>query len=172
MKKYFAIFFLLICSLLNSCAEPPAAMIRNVLDIEKEVYPDKVVAVTDAGKRYGEDFRNTFIDKLVELTQHSHKTVAIMTYVEFVRSPYNNPELRSSCSDSLFVFIRVHSSKSGEWGVYNVKYLMEVKHLNQEPFLVQEISLGVGAWLVDSVQLRGNKLANTVFEELDKRNIL
>ncbi len=172
MKKYFAVFFLLICSLLSSCTKPPAAMVRNVLDLEKKIYPDKIVIITDAGKRYGENFRNTFVDKLVELTQRCHKKVAIMTYGEFVRSPYNNPELRSSFPDSLFVFIQIHSSKSDKWGVFNVKYLMKVKHLDQEPFLVQEISLGAGSWLNDSVQRRGIELANAVFEELDKRNIL
>ncbi len=172
MEKYFAIFFLLMCGLLSSCSDPPVATVRNVLDLEKEIYPDKVVIISDAGKIYGEIFGNTFVDKLVELTQDCHKEVTIMTYVEYVRSPYNNPELRSSFPDSLFVFIEVHGGSSGRWGVYKAKYLMKVKHLDQDPFLVQDISLFVGDWLVDSPGGRSDELANTVFEELNERNIL
>ena len=173
MNKYLITFFLLMCGLLSSCVEqPPAAIIRNVIDLEKKIYPDKVVIVSDAGKMYGKDCREAFIDKLVKLTQQSQKRVVIMTYVEFVRSPYNNPKQTSSFSDSLFVFIQIHSSKSGQYGIYKVKYLMEAKHLDQDPFLVQEISLSAGSWLNDSAWRRGNELANTVFEELNTRNIL
>ena len=172
MKNSLIIVFLLTCCLLNSCTDPPAAITRNVFELERNSYPDKVVIIADAGKGYGENFRNIFVDKLADLTQHRHKQVAIMTYIEFVHSPYNDPEVKSSFPDYLFVFIHVNSSQSRQGSVYNVKYLIQVKHLDQNPILIQEISLGLGGLLVDSVQQRGEELANTVFEELSKRNIL
>ncbi len=172
MEKYFAVFFLVMCGMVSSCADPPVATVRNVLDLEQGIYPDKVVIVSDAGKIYGEIFGNAFVDKLVELTENCNKEVTIMKYIEYVRSPYNNPELRSSFADSVFVFIEVRGGSSGQWGVYKAKYLMKVKHLDQDPFLVQDISLFVGDLLVDSHAGRSEELANTVFEELSKRNIL
>jgi len=158
--------------LLNSCSEPPKAVVKDVLDLKKEINSNEVVIVADVGKRYGEKFKNTFVNKLAELTRDSGKKVSIISYGEFVRSPYNNPKEKSSFPDSLFVFMKTLATESDEWGPYNEKYLMEAKHLDQEPFFVQEVSLCVGRRFINPIEQRADELAHTVFKELHARNIL
>jgi hypothetical protein len=171
MKKAFFIG-ILSCCLLSSCAAPPEAVVRTILDIEKEITTSKVVIVSDAGKRFGKAFGQAFSDEIRNLTQESDKDISFMTYMEFIRSPYNNPDKQSSFSDTLFVFIQGHSVKSGDYGIYSVKYLMDVNYLDQAPFISQEITIEIFNQPFGSKSERGCELAQTVFEELRKRAVL
>lgn len=168
MNKYLIASLLFISSLLTSCTEPPKIEVKNVLDLKKQIDANEVVIVTDVGRNYGENFRKVFMDKLTGLTQLRNKKISIMSYIEFVRSPYNNPKEKASFPDTLFVFIRVR----GILYNYSVEYLLEVKHLDQEPFFIQAITLKIGYGLADLTEPRADELTNAIFKELCTRNIL
>ena len=85
-----------------------------------------------------------------------------MSYIDFVRSAYNNPKEKSSFPNTVFVFVRAHGIAYN----YSVKHLMEVKHLDQEPVFIQVITLKLGYGLADLTEQRADELANTIFKEL------
>lgn len=172
-KTCFVISLLVTCSLLSSCAAPPRAIVRTVVDMETEIKADKVIIVSDAGKKYGKPFGKSFVNELIRLTQDSEAEASVMTYIEFIRSPYNNPKEKSSFSDTLFVFVTGHISKSSQYGTYRVKYLMDVKYLDQDPLISKEIILDIATnQIFDQKPQGGCELAQTVFEELQTRNII
>jgi hypothetical protein len=174
MRKHFAIIIglLSIGSLMSSCRTAPQVIATNVNNLEKAVQAEKVVIVSSAGEINGKRFRECFIDELTRLTQGSKKKLSIMTDSEFARSAYNQPERKDSLNEMLFIFVKVDSHQPGEYGTHNVKYLIEVKYVDQAPFLSQEIRLGIGNTAVHARFWSGIELARTVFEELNKRNIL
>ncbi len=174
MRKYFAVSMslLVLASLMSSCGTSPVITVNNVGDLEKAIQAEKVVVVSDAGKFNGKRFREYFIDGLTLLTQDSHKRLSIMTDSEFAGSPYSFPGEKDALSDVLFVFVNVLGSEPDGYGAYTVKYLLEVKYMDQPPLLSEEITLGIGNSAIESPSSRGYELARTVFEELNTRNIL
>lgn len=174
MRKRFTfiIILLLMGSLLISCSTSPHVTVTHAGDLERAVQAQKVVVVSDTGKCNGIHFRDDFIDEIAKLTQGSQKRISIMTDVEYISSPYARPEVNKSLPDTLYVFVNFLGSEPGEYGTYTVKYLIEVKYLNQAPFLSEEITLGIGNPAFEAPSLRAEEFAQTVFKELNTRNIL
>jgi len=170
MTKYVAALFLIGCIFLSSCAAPAKVEVKNVLDLKKEIDANNIVIVTDAAKRfYGDKFPKAFTGRLLEQTQFSNKKICLLTYIEFVRSEYNRPKRKNDFSNYVFVFIRSYGSdNTGPYGITKyINYVMEVKFLDQEPFLLQQLALYPGSGEKET----GNELANTVFRELNQRNL-
>lgn len=172
MKKCFIMFIGGMCILLCSCAAPPKAIVRTIVDLENDAKNNNIIIVSDTGKQFGKSFGESFVQNIKILTQKSEHDVSVMTYIEFIRSPYNDPDKKNSFSNTLFVFIVGHSSKSGQYGVYSVKYLLDAKYLDQSPFMSQEIEISVNDPIFSSKSEQGGQLARAVFNELQLRNIL
>jgi hypothetical protein len=132
----------------------------------------KVVIVSDVGKQFGETFRKSFIQHLSSLTQGSNRDISIISYIEFIRSPYNDPAQKGSFPNIIFVFINGHNVQSDGYGVSGVTYQMAVQFLDQAPFISQEIEVGVPSSIWSSKSKRSVEFAQTVFKELHTRNVL
>jgi hypothetical protein len=174
MKKSFFtfIFLLLICFYLCSCGSAPRVESNIIGNLEKAVQANKVVIVSSVGRHTGWRFREYFIDKLNRLTQDSQKRLSIMSDFNYESLRYSNPEAESSFANTLFVYINVLDSEAGEYGEYEMKYILEVKFLGQDPMLSQEITLGIGNEYFGTKYERAIQLAQTVFDELSNRKIL
>ena len=170
MTKCVAVLFLISCIFLSSCAAPAKVEVKNVLDLKNKIDANNIIIVTNADKQfYGDQFRKAFTDRLTEQIQFSKKKICMISYIEFVRSEYNRPNRKNDFADCLFVFIRSYgSNNTGPYGITKyIKYLMEVKFLDQKPLLLQELTLYPGFGEKET----GNELANGVFKELNERNI-
>lgn len=171
--KYFAgVLSVGMCVVLCSCATPPKTLVRTIVDVPVEPSHTQVVVVSDTARQFGKTFSQSFNDTLGMLAQKSERDVSAMEYIEFVRSPYNRPESKSSYAQTVFVFLSEHSSKSSDYGVYCVNYLLEIKYLDQESFVRQEITVGVADPIFSSKSDAGAELAETVVCELEKRHLL
>ena len=166
------ISLLLIESLLSSCGTAPQIRTINTNDLEKAVQSENIVIVSNAGKINGRNFEEYFLEELARLTMNTSKKPCILSDIEFANSAYNRNEARISLSEILFIFIMVDSVERGEYGTYSVKYLLEVKCMNQLPFLSTEVTLGIANTFIEARHAGARKLAQTIFEELNKRNIL
>jgi hypothetical protein len=154
--------------LLTSCTTLPKTEVKNIPDVKMKIDANEVVIVSDVGGNCPKEFRKVFVDKLTSLTQLRNKKISVISYVEFVRSPYNNPKEKNSFPSTLFVFIKAYGGVM--WS--NVRYRMEVKRLDRQPLFIQEITLSLGHGLVDLTESRADELASTIFKELIARNIL
>lgn len=175
MKKAIVCIGLLaaVC-LLACCSSAPKTTVRTVLEFDQEIQPQTLIFVSDAGRYYGPEFGEAFTHHLSALAAESSKNVSFMTYLAFIQSDYNVPEKQGTFNTTLFVFLQGHSSRSGDYGVYGVKYLMEAKYLDQEPFMVLEINLNFdrGLYGLGDSRQGAEALAGTVFGELQSRKVL
>ncbi len=171
MKKLFIVIMLCSLAFLSSCASPKAT-VTSITDMKESISSEGIIVVSDVGKHLGPKFRMAFEGKLMELAGPHSKLLGIMPYMGFIRSPYNKPDVNDSFSNRLFVFVSTRGSSTYQYSVTSIDYLMEVKYLKKEPFLVQKIHLGTGTTYLSSDQQRGDELARAVFEELKNRKIL
>jgi hypothetical protein len=172
VKKLLVVAFLCSLTLLSSCAGPPKAAVTNIRDLEVTPLPEEIIVVSDVGKGLGPKFGTAFKGKFQEFARPASKPLDIMTYMEFIRSPYNKPDVSNSFSSQLFVFVSTRSTNTDQYFVTSIEYLLEVKYLNKNPFLSQKIHLDTGNPYLNTDEERGAELARVIVEELKKRKIL
>jgi hypothetical protein len=172
MKLFYIASAVSMCIFLCSCGSPPKAEVTSVIDSGTTASPQAMTVVSDLGKNFGQKFRAAFDDKFRELAGQSGRPVEFMRFIEFIRSPYNKPDANVLFPDHLFVFVSTRGTSSDGYNVTSVDYMLEVKFLSREPFLVQKIHLNTGRPYIDTDQQRGAELARAIAEELKKRKIL
>ena len=172
MRQFFLILIISSCLFLCSCSTNYEPIVRTLAEFDIQTNHSKTVIVSDAGKKYGKDFGKSFLSSIETLAQKSPKEVSVMSYIEFIRSDYNNPAEKSSHPDTVFVFIVARSCNSPYDTWTCARYLIDVKRLDGPPFISQEITLRLVHHLIDSRSERGEELAGAVFKELNKHNIL
>ncbi len=172
MKPFYIASALSMCAFLSSCGNPPKAEITCLVDSGTTSATQTMTVVSDFGKNFGQKFKTSFENRFRELAGQSGRPVEFMQYIEFIKSPYNRPDANVLFSDWLFVFVSTRGTNTDGYYLTSMNFLMEVKYLGKEPFLVQKILLSAGRPYIDTDETRGAELARVVAEELKKRKIM
>jgi hypothetical protein len=166
MKLFFIGSILIMCSLTVSCALPKAEIKKTLIDTNTLVSSDSLIVVSNLVKNRGKGFEAAFESKFIGLS--NGKKISFIQYIDFIRSPYNKPD-NDSYPHQLFIFIT-------DYGIFTTKdfnILLELKYLNQEPFLIQKIKFNDGHPLNPNYsKLGGEELARAIVEEFKIRKIL
>jgi hypothetical protein len=173
MKGFYIASAVSICIFLASCGPPPTAKVNSIFDSGIIIpSPQAMTVVTDLSKIFGQKFETSFNNKYREFAEQSSKPVEFMKFIEFIRSSYNRPDANDLFPNHLFVFISTRGTHTDGYYLTSMNFLMEVKYLGKEPFLIKDIFLSAGRPYIDTDMQRGAELARAIVEELKKRNIL
>jgi hypothetical protein len=173
MRMCLTITILCVCTLVSSCIVQPNAEITCLVDSRITVSSEAITVVTNLEKKYNKEFQTAFYSNFQELAGTS-KPIEFMQYIEFIRSDYNKPDVNDAFPNRLFVFITV-GNFNAEGGLSKMGYniLLEVKHLNQNPFLVQNVFFDAGRpYSMDLDKRGGEELARVIVEELKNRKLI
>ena len=160
------------CVFLSSCASPPKARITCITDSKVIPTSEEISFVFDVGKYLDPEFRVAFEKNIIIYHSPGIKKLELMPYPDFIQSAYNKPESGKSFSNHLFVFITKHGTSSYGYNITNIDYRLEVKYLDKEPLLVEEISLYCGDLFRCSSKKHASELVSSILNELKTRQIL
>ena len=174
MRKRFAVGIVLVSMtvVMSACGTAPCITVHRIHDIEKAVQAEKIVFIFDATNRNNRYFLEYFLDRFTQLTQDTPKQLSIMTGYEYARSPYSKPDTAETYNDILFIVVTVSRFERGKYNTRLMSYSMVIQYKDQDPLLVEELEQGIANPYLDSNNWRGDELAEVIYEELNKRNIL
>jgi hypothetical protein len=172
MKAFFIAAAAFMSLFLSACGGPPKTEVTGVVDLGTSEPWERMMIVSDLSKKAGQKIQTAFNGKFLEMANPGIKPVEFISYIDFIKSPYNKPDVNDSFSKCLFVFITTRGTNTYQYFVSSFDYLLEVKYLGYEPFLVQKIKLNMGDPYFTNDQQRGAELARAIAEELKKRKIL